>query len=295
MKKLFLLAASLCALQLPAETLQERYAQYGEVILTQLPSAPFPHPKRAEGHKYKDKLFTADKNYSDSSVAIFVPKGFRPGKQVDFVVHFHGWNNHVEKVVEHYQLISQFAASGRNAILVVPQGPYDASDSFDGKLEDEGGFKRFMTDVMAALRKKQVIESQSLGRIILSGHSGGYQVISSIVAVGGLTDDVKEVWLFDALYAQTPKFVNWQEHTHGRLISLYTEHGGTKEENENLMAELKSKNAPFLSKPEAEIVAKELQKQPVIFIFSDLEHDSVVNQRGEFRAFLEASCLNGIK
>jgi hypothetical protein len=295
MKKLLLLATSLCALHLSAETLRERYAQYGEVILTQLPSAPFPHPKRADGHKFRDKIYTAEKNYSDSSVAIFVPKGFHPGSSVDFVVHFHGWNNHVEKVVEHYQLISQFAASGRNAILVVPQGPHDASDSFDGKLEDEGGFKRFMTDVMETLRKEKAIESQSIGKIILSGHSGGYQVISSIVAVGGLTDNVKEVWLFDALYAQTPKFVNWQEQTHGRIISLYTEHDGTKGENEKLMADLKGKNVEVVFKPESEITPKELQKNPLVFIFSELEHDSIVNQRNEFRAYLETSCLGGIK
>ena len=134
------------------------------MILTRLPSAPFPHPKRAEGKTRNGKVYPADKHYSDSSVAIFIPKGFRSMGAVDFVVHFHGWGNHVERVLEHYQLIEQFAESGRNAILVVPQGPYDAPDSFDGKLEDEGGFARFMDDVMETLRERGDHQSQPLAK-----------------------------------------------------------------------------------------------------------------------------------
>jgi hypothetical protein len=294
MKRLLLLVAvGLCAISLRAETLQERYAKYGQVIFTQLPSAPFPHPSRAEGHKYEDKFFSAEKNYSDSSVAIFVPKGFRPTGKVDFVVHFHGWGNYVERVLQRYQLIEQFVESGRNAILVVPQGPYDASDSFDGKLEDEGGFKRFMDDVMNTLREERVIRSQSIGRIILSGHSGGYQVVSSIVSVGGLSDHVKEVWLFDALYARTEKFMDWYNHQHGRMINIYTKDGGTKEETELLIADLKKKNAAFFEKKEAEVKADELQKNRLIFIFTDLEHDHVVNERHEFARYLQTSTLAG--
>jgi hypothetical protein len=50
-----------------------------------------------------------------------------------------------------------------------------------------------------------------------------------------------EVWLFDALYAGTDKFLAWLDQYHGRLLNLYTEHGGTKEETERLMATLKQR------------------------------------------------------
>ena len=53
----------------------EHYADYGELIVTQLTSAPFPHPKRAEGHKYQGKVYSAKEHYSDNTVAIFIPKG----------------------------------------------------------------------------------------------------------------------------------------------------------------------------------------------------------------------------
>src|SRR5208282_5794374 len=109
---------------------------YGQLLVTQMVSAPFPHPKRAEGHDYKGTNYSAADHYSDSTVAVFVPKDLRENGPLDFVVHFHGWRNHVESVLTRYQLIEQFAASGRNAVLVVPQGPRDAPDAFGGKLED---------------------------------------------------------------------------------------------------------------------------------------------------------------
>lgn len=299
MKTFFLSLLSAClALSLHAQSWTQAYAEYGNLIVAKLDSAPFPHPDRAKGHQYHDKFFSAETNYSDNTVAIFVPKGFRRTDKVDFVVHFHGWGNHVEKALSHYQLIKQFADSGRNAVMVVPQGPYDASDSFDGKLEDENGFKRFMTDVLDTLKQHNVIQSEPLGAVILSGHSGGYQVMSSIVAKGGLSEHVKEVWLFDALYARTELFMDWfKRYPDRRMIDIYTAHGGTKEETEKLMISLKGppQEIPFISKKEAEVTDQDLQKNRLIFIFSDLIHDEVMQAHHTFCKFLETSALAPIK
>ena len=75
MKKFILLLLGCAALPARGETLSQRYAGSGELIVTQLASAPFPHPKRAEGHNYQDKLYPAKEHYSDSTVAIFIPEG----------------------------------------------------------------------------------------------------------------------------------------------------------------------------------------------------------------------------
>src|SRR5258708_3428246 len=227
----------------PAPLLKDR----GEVLIVHLVSAPFPHPDRAEGHKYKDKLYDAKTHYSDDTVGIFIPKGFRETGKIDFVVHFHGWNHNVEGTLREYKLADQFIESGRNAVLVVPQGPRDAPDSFGGKLQDPDGFKRFMNEVADTLRQKSALKKKdfTIGQIVLSGHSGGYQVISSIVARGGLSAKVQEVWLFDALYAQTDKFLAWFDQGHGRLINIYTDHGGTKEQTEQMMAGLKQRGTEF--------------------------------------------------
>src|SRR5262245_47492388 len=41
-----------------AEELAGRYAEYGELMVAEFASAPFPHPKRAEGHTYKGQLYS---------------------------------------------------------------------------------------------------------------------------------------------------------------------------------------------------------------------------------------------
>jgi hypothetical protein len=294
MKPLFLF--SLACVALPAALaadLQAHYAQQGELIVAQIASAPFPHSQRADGHKYKQEFYSVKEHYSDSTVAIFIPKDFRETGRNDFIVHFHGWGNHVERVLDQYQLIEQLVESRRNAILVVPQGPRDASDSFGGKLEDTNGFKVFMKETVETLRQKSGLKNKDFttGRIVLSGHSGGYQVISSILDRGGLGNQVAEVWLFDALYAQTEKFLAWFDKSHGRLLNIYTERGGTKTRTEQMMATLKQRGTPFFSGKDSEAKSKDLQSNQLIFLFTDLPHNDVLAKHQTFRDFLKTSCF----
>jgi hypothetical protein len=297
MKKLILLLLGCAILPVRGETLSERYAGSGQLIVTQLASAPFPHPKRAEGHTYQKQLYPAAEHYSNNTVAIFIPKGFRETGQVDFVVHFHGWKNNVEGVLGRYQLIEQLMESGRNAVLVVPQWPRNAPDSFGGKLEDPDGFKRFMADVVDTLRQQSALKKKdfAIGQIVLSGHSGGYEVISAIVDRGGLTEHVREVWLFDALYAQTDKFLAWIDRHLGRFIDIYTEHGGTKAETEQLMAKLKQRGTAVFAGKEGEAKPLDLQTNKLVFLYTDLPHNEVVHKRQEFREFLKTSCFGKLE
>lgn len=288
---LFLFAIS----TMQAQNSTNPYAEYGELIVIRLPSAPFPHPLRAAGHTRDKKLYPADQHYSDSSVAIFIPKNFKPGKKTDFVLHFHGWWNNIDTTLWRYRLIRQFAESGKNAILVVPEGPRNAPDSFGGKLEDAGGFKRFMSDVVKTLRKRSIIKSKTVGNVILSGHSGGYRVMSFILMRGGMPEHVKEVYQFDALYGQTEKYVYWLDHYKGKIINIYTDSGGTKDESEKLMASLDGWKIPYLAKEDTSATAADLRKHKLLFLHTALEHDQVMHVRQNFLAYLKVSCLSNIK
>ena len=269
------------------------YAPQGLLIVTQLVNAPFPHPARAEGRLRNDQMFSAADHYSDSTVAIFVPKGFRETAAVDFVVHFHGWGNSVAGTLAQFQLVEQLVASGKNAVLVVPEGPHNASDSFGGKLEDAGGFKRFMEEVMATLRARGVLvnKDSTPGSVILSGHSGGYHVMSAIVERGGLESQVKEAWLFDALYGETEKFLTWQKENNGRLLNIYTDNGGTKGNSEQAMALLRSRGVELLAKEDSQVTPEELKTNRVAFLHTDMTHNDVVARRGTFGQFLKTSSL----
>ncbi len=275
------------------ESLGKNYAALGTLILTNLVSAPFPHSARADGRRYHDRFFSAKEHYSDSTVAMFIPKDFRATDAVDFVVYFHGWNNSVAGTLERYKLVEQLSASGKNAILIVPEGPRDAPDSFGGKLEDTNGFASFMAEVATTLRTSGLPGRPNfeIGNIILSGHSGGYHVMAAILHHGGLSAKIKEAWLFDALYGGTEDFVAWQKNENGRLLNIYTDHGGTRDESEKLMASLKSSGIPIFAAEDSAATPDELRTNELVFLHTDMPHDEVVARRGTFGQFLKASRL----
>ena len=289
----FLLAVASASFAIAAASLEDTFAPQGRLILAPLASAPFPHPDRASGHTYKGQLYPAKDHYSDSTVAFFIPRGFRETGAIDVVIHFHGWTNTVAGILTTFHLVEQLVASGKNAILVIPEGPHNAPDSFGGKLEDPDGFKRFMAEVVVTLRARADFKTKdfSVGRIILSGHSGGYRVIAGILDRGGLPKNADEVWLFDALYGRTDSFLAWADRTRGRLLNIYTDHGGTKEESEKLQARLTARATPFLAVEEAALTADALRHNQFIFIHTDLAHAEVADKRHQFALFLKTSVL----
>jgi hypothetical protein len=271
-----------------------RYKQYGEIIISELSNAPFPHSKRRSGHNYDNKSYSFEEHYNDNTVIIFIPKGYKPKKKNDFVIHFHGWNNNVDSVLSQFKLIEQFSESGKNAILIVPQGPKNAPDSFGGKLEEENGFHRFMNEIVGLLYQKKILSNPSIGDVILSGHSGGFRVISYILMRGGLTDKIKEVFLFDGLYGQIEKYTYWLDHYTGKFINIYTKNGGTKEESENLMECFNSWKVPYIFKHGIDLSEDDLKNNRIIFIYTDLEHNDVIHVRSQFMKYLKVSCLTAL-
>jgi hypothetical protein len=285
----------LLALILPAlsaQSLEQRYADKGEMIIGHFSSAMFPQAQRDTGHWYDGRKYTAEEHYRDSSVAIFIPKGFNPGETTNFAVYFHGWRNNIDSTFAQFNLAGQFADSKINAILILPEGPKNSPDSFGGKLEEADVFKHLIDDVLDLLLKSSKIKTKNIGSIILAGHSGAYRVMSFILLRGGLTPHIKEVYLFDALYGQTEKFSYWLDHFPGRLINIFTEEGGTKDESLSLMDDLQAWGIPFLSKKEIDVTASDLLKNRILFIYSDLEHNDVIAKRNQFRSFLQTSPLS---
>ncbi len=293
-----LLLGTLLAITMPCaaddfSTIESKFAPLGKLVVTQFVSAPFPHPARAEGRTRNGEFFSAAEHYSDGTVAFFIPKQFRVTDKIDFVVHFHGWGNTVAGTLQQYNLVPQFCDSGKNAILMVPEGPRNAPDSFGGKLEDTNGFRVFMAEALEKLRASGALAQTNftLGNVILSGHSGGYHVIAGILDRGGLPENVREAWLFDALYGNTENFVAWQKQQSGRLLSIYTERGGTKSETEKLIADYRTNGVSFTALEETNSVPADLKKSKLVFMHTDLSHNEVIFRRDEFRKFLQTSCL----
>ncbi len=112
-----------------------------------------------------------------------------------------------------------------------------------------------------------------------------------ILTQGGLTANIREVYLFDALYGQSEKFAHWIDRFPGKLIDIYTAEGGTKDQSLDLMDDLTAWDIPFAAVPESAVTPDLLRKNRLVFIDSPLEHNDVVAKNEQFRAFLASGSL----
>lgn len=203
---------------IPPATWQED--AWGSFAVLELPSAPFPDGKA---------------NYDDASVLIALPPGLADNANVGIVTHLHGHNATLMDVVETQYLREQFAISGRNAVLVVPQGPEESADGDFGKLDLEDGFSDLMLDVQAVLYRDGLVVRPVAGPVALTSHSGGYSAVANILQVGGI--EIDAVHLFDSLYGYESVYADYILGG-GRFRSVYTAGGGTDDNNLALKRQL---------------------------------------------------------
>jgi hypothetical protein len=272
------LLSTVAALSLAPAVARASPGPSGRTFMPSLPSAPFPHASRPQ--------------YRDSSVGIYVPPSFTPSAAIDAIVHFHGWRNHVAEVFRRYRLREQLDASGRNAVLVVPQGPKDAPDSGFGKLElDDGGFVRFMDDVVAFLQQQGYAAIGGIRNIVLTMHSGGYGGAGGVLTRGGMDAAIGDVLLFDAAYGYYDAFAQWQRGGGDRhLLSLFTDDTATG--NAVLMSKVQTA-APNIFVRDASTMTLDLlqTRAPTFAITTEVAHDELLQKLDWYELFLKTTSL----
>lgn len=251
----------------------------GRTFLRAFEAAPYPH---------------AGRPYRDSTIGIYVPAHYRAADTIDFIVHFHGWRNDVRHVLQRYRLREQVDLSGRNAILVVPQGPKDAPDSDFGKLEhDSNGFARLMDEIAAFLREQQVTGATRIGRIVLSSHSGGYGGEGGVLTRGGMNDSISDVLLFDAAYGYYDAFANWVKAKSGNhLLSIFTE--DTSNGNAALMAMVQGPQPNIFVRLAHGMTLAQLQTRAPTFVTTTVAHDELLQRYNWYAMFLRATALTPV-
>lgn len=194
---------------------------YGWRTIVDLPSAPFPYGSAP---------------YTDSSVLIFAPEQLADSGDLGVVTHLHGHNATLTEVVAAQYLVEQHALSGRDAALIVPQGPVEAADGDFGRLDTEGGHAALVRDAISVMYRDGRLTRPAVGAAALSSHSGGYLATANILQHGGL--DIDAVHLFDSLYGQESVYEDFAR-AGGVLRSVYTASGGTDDNNRALRGALR--------------------------------------------------------
>ncbi|MCD6337297.1 MAG: hypothetical protein J7M01_03585 [Candidatus Marinimicrobia bacterium] len=255
-------------------------------ITYEMSHAPFPHPERNEGHTYKSDFYSFEEHYSDSSVLVMIPRNYKKRDSVDLMIFFHGWGNSKDTCNQQFNLGKQLEASKKNMLLVIPEGPKFAPDSFDGKLCDEGGFTRFIDELLDSLKADKIIRTKKIGRIILSGHSGGYYVMAHILRWGGYTEKISDVIIFDGLYWLENDYLQWLIDYNGRLVNIYTEHGGTKDNTLAFMEMCDSLKIDYYIGETKDL--KEMPTDRILMLYSDLGHSDVMHKRENLLKILKS-------
>lgn len=276
---------------------------WGEMLVGNLKWAPYPDDTRTTGLQGRESVIPYEGHYDDNSVVFLLPEGFKPTKSPDLIVYFHGHKGNARKTVGEYKIGEQLRNSGRNAILIIPQGPKDAADSGCGKLEKPGVFEKFIGEAMNVLEANgKLPKGARPGNIILGAHSGGYKVLGMILRQGGLARNIREAWLFDASYGQlddmTAPFLEAKSERVFR--SIFTDH--LAPENYELMSNfgLRGKRVVMIEDerittagttkkqfdaqkyhspagaPGKDELPYILEKEPVLFLHTKLPHGSVV-------------------
>lgn len=231
-------------------------------------------------------------HYDDSSVLLVIPPHLKRDRKTDLIFWFHGWHNNIDTALQFYGLARQFAASQRDAVLVLPEAARYAADSYGGKLKQKGDFAGLVRDVMRELQKYGVVAPDAMaGHIILGCHSGGYSAVADILANGQIPVD--EVFLFDALYGRLPVFMDWirQDRRH-HFVHWFTNHGGgTDEVSDTLMGQLRSRQIEFSLTEEAALEPSMIKKNRVLFVHSPREHNVIIDNPDDFQLLLQNSSV----
>ncbi len=243
----------------------------GWQTIVSLPSAPFPD---------------GSKPYKDASVLIFVPDGFTGQGPVNAVVHVHGYYGRLREVTERHLLREQLVFSGRDAILVAPQGPFDAADLSLGKLDRRGGLKQLMIEVASVLHRGGFSSSLEAGAVVLSGHSGGYRGVARMLSAGGVP--IRGVLLFDALYGRPDPFFEWARRGRGRrLRSSWTWKSSTEAQNEFLTEALEASK----SRVGSSLLDVDLRRDRISIGWQRFSHDEVMRKGQSFGRWVATSGL----
>jgi hypothetical protein len=234
----------------------------GSGATVHMPAAPFP---------------SAGSTWTDPSVRVFLPEGYRDRGAQDVIVHFHGFNATIDSTLASHLYQEHLWASGSNAVLVVPQGPVNAASGDFGKLMLPGGLTRLVREVLVLLYREGKIASPALGELVLTSHSGGYRAVATNLDPASMAPATALVNLFDSIYGFESTYESFALGG-GLLRSNYTQNGGTLANNQAVAAYLQQHGLAVATTATQEA----LRTSPAVIDFAASTHDGSTRLDGAY-------------
>jgi hypothetical protein len=247
------------------------------------------------------------------NMIVYLPRGFDASQPLDVVVYLHGWNNCISNAIQAvngscvpggaihngYGLAGQLDASGKNAILLLPEVAFDQPSSAIGALASAGSFLAIVDETLGRIEAQVGGRTAAdVERILVASHSGAYTAAAAILDHGGLAVD--ETWLLDSLYGDESSFDAWVKDDEDafrapfrhRLASIYTLGGGTLDNTQAMASRAAtwfSDAGVILDDRTTATLAPADYAHGLVFKRTALAHDDV--PRTYFQELLETSVL----
>jgi pimeloyl-ACP methyl ester carboxylesterase len=176
------------------------------------------------------------------SAVVHAPAGFDPAQPFDLVVFLHGWTGCARVLAESgrvacregepqrdgWGLAARHDQAGQaQSLFVVPQLAWWTRHGRPGRFARRGVFRAFVEEILGTALAPRLGGARTLASvrsIVLVAHSAGFQTTLAILRAGGVSEKVRGVVLFDALYAGPREFATWVLGAPDRkLISIHTE------------------------------------------------------------------------
>lgn len=185
-------------------------------------------------------------------VIVHIPSRLDPKAPIHWLVMLHGYSSCARALMASgavpcergrrpqrgYGLARIHEVAHSNSLLIVPQLAYLARDSHAPRFEREGGFVDFVRELRALLADH--VGASAPASLSLFAHSAGYAAAAAILGDASSAIDVRNLVLFDALYARWDVFARWlKASAEHRLISLHTHDRDTTQGNQRLSALLR--------------------------------------------------------
>jgi hypothetical protein len=140
------------------------------------------------------------------AVHVWIPAGYRP-ESAGIALYVHGYYTDVDKAWSEHRLGEQFAASGRNALFIVPEAPAGLR---------QGVYWRSLGELIRTVRSRLKV-ARPAGPVVAIGHSGAYRTLLEWLEYPPLD----EIVMLDALYGEEEQFAAWMERSpRHRLIQV---------------------------------------------------------------------------
>lgn len=154
---------------------------------------------------------------TNPGVILYLPTGFRTDLPTDVVFYWRGFGSCIKVIAgdrddrcypggnvhHHSSIVSQFAATRKNALLIVPETLVESASTDLGAFGREGGFAAFMQEALQMMGSHVQTPLQPIRSYSVHSHSGGWHANAEILKRSPL---VRDCSLLDSFYGDAETF-----------------------------------------------------------------------------------------